>query len=225
MDVRLNVAPLPFPPPEFDDFIEGENNQLLAAGRELANGGGLASSLYVWGGDGCGKTHFLRMLVSQARLNGNVFFISDEAIPSPMPALLVVDDIHDLSANNRLLLFDWQNKIKPDKKYRIVASGNVPPKNLPLGAEINARLAAGLVFCLREIPEKQKRQALMNYAKRRGFDLPEAVINIFLTRLPRDMSSLTAALASLDNFLLAQQKPLTLPLVRLWLRQSIPSLF
>jgi DnaA family protein len=51
-------------------------------------------------------------------------------------------------------------------------------------------------------------------AARRGLRLSDEVVGYLLTRLPRDLSSLNNVLDALDRHSLAQQRPLTLPLVR-----------
>jgi DnaA family protein len=51
-------------------------------------------------------------------------------------------------------------------------------------------------------------------AGRRGLQLRDEAVRYLLTRLPRDLSSLNNVLDALDRHSLAQQRPLTLPLVR-----------
>lgn len=218
MDV-LNISPLPFapPPPEFDDFIEGENRHILSAARALAAGDAAVSSLYVWGGGG--KTALLRATAFKARAHSAAFYVGGGLdIPPPMPGLLATDDVQKLSGENRLLLFDWQNKVRPGADYRIFAAAAAPPAKIGIGEEIAARFCAGLVFRLHEISETEKRRALSRYARRRGFAPPERVLNMLLTRLPRDMTSLTTALSDLDAFLFARALPLTPQSAGKWLR-------
>ena len=222
MDVRPDTPPLPFapPPPDFDDLVEGENRDILAAARALAAGDAVASSLYIWGGGG--KTALLRTTAAGAQRHSRGFYVGgDSDIPPPMPALLAADDIHLISENNRLLLFDWHNKIRPGANYRILAAADAPPSYIGIGEEIAARFYAGLVFRLREISESEKRRALSRYARRRGFVLPEQVINFLLSRLPRDMPSLTAAVADLDAFLLARAMPLNAQSAGKWWRRRV----
>ncbi|MGI9307361.1 MAG: HdaA/DnaA family protein [Gammaproteobacteria bacterium] len=230
MDGRRSPATLPFapPPPEFEDLLEGENYQAVSAVRRMLGGDAGASSVYVWGRRGCGKTHLLRTAAANMRREKRAAFYAGggEEIPPPMPGLLAADDIGDMAGEARLFFFDWQNKLKPDDpRYAILAAGGAPPVQTGIGEEIAARLSAGLVFQLREITEAEKRRALEKYARRRGFALPESVSGMFLARLPRDMTSLIAALADLDNFLLARQKPLTMPLARKWLQSRPPPFF
>lgn len=225
MDARPELLPFAPPPPEFDDLIEGENRQILLAARALALNDGSSSSLYVWGGNGGGKTCLLRAAVCKARESAAAFYVgTTDDIPPPMPGLLALDDVHRMSDDNRLVLFDWQNKIKPGANYRILAAADGPPAQAGVGEEIAARFSAGLVFRLREMSEEEKRRALSRYARSRGFALPEKVLNLLLTRLPRDMTSLTAALADLDSFLLAHQKPLTSHSAGKWLQSRPPPL-
>ena len=57
-------------------------------------------------------------------------------------------------------------------------------------------------------------------AERRGMRLPEEVISFLLTRMRRDLRSLTAVLDQLDRFSLETKRPVTLPLVREALKQE-----
>ena len=222
--------PFPLPPPAFDDFVEGENREALIAVQALADGKSLTPAVYVWGRAGSGKTHLLQATVARARRGGrHAFFISDGPMPPPMPGLLAVDNIEQMNTAAHLQLFDWLNHLKTDNNYAALGSGSAPPLALQdsLGEELATRWSAGLVFQLRELSENEKCRALGRYAERRGFALPDVVVALLMTRLPRDMTSLISALASLDEFLLAQQKPLTLSQARQWLQQwlATPTLF
>ena len=217
----LRFAP---PPPAFDDLIAGDNCEILSAARALAKGDSAALSLYIWGGGG--KTALLRAAATTARKTMSAFYVGGgRDIPPPMPGFLAADDVEKLSAENRLLLFDWQNKIRPGANYRIFAAASSPPTKAGLGEEIAARFCAGLVFRLRDISESDKRQALKKFARRRGFSPPERVLNLLLSRLPRDMTSLTFALSDLDEFLLAREMPLTSQSANKWLRLRLAGLF
>ncbi|MDM5148143.1 DnaA/Hda family protein [Candidatus Persebacteraceae bacterium Df01] len=219
--IHSKLLPFAPPPPEFDDFVEGENRQALRAVRALINNQSSTQSVYLWGGGGCGKTYLLRVAVTAARRNGGraFFCAGDVDIPPPMPGFLATDDIHLLNATSALSLFDWFNVLRQDSGYYILASGDAPVNQITsIGSELAARLAAGLVFHLRELSDDEKGRALARYAERRGFVLPQGVSALFLTRLPRDMTSLITALVDLDHFLLNKQKPLTLSLAHQWLK-------
>ena len=222
MNLVHNLLPLPFSlKPDLEDLIEGENRLAINAIRLLfENERPATRSIYLWGARGCGKTHLLRATVTATRVRHlDAFFVGDnDAIFPPISGLLAIDDIQQLSEKNRLSLFDWQNKTVANRRCRLLMAGDSPPDNLPLGDEIINRLCTGLVFQLREISETEKRHALERYAQRRGFDLPDNVMKSFLDHLPRDMSSLTAAVVNLDQFLLTQKKPLTSQSVHHWLR-------
>lgn len=220
------ILPFPPPPPAFEDLMAGRNGEALAAARAAAaSPSPTAASVYVWGAPGRGKTMLLRAAVTAARDAGQqAFYASGESLPPPMPALLAADDVGALPEAGRLELFDWQNRIRPGSAYRIIAAAECPPSEAGLGDEIAARFAAGLVFRLHDIGEDDKRRALALYARRRGFDLPEQVIAFFLTRLPRDMTSLTEALSDFDRFMFVRRRAPTLPLARQWLEGRSPTL-
>jgi DnaA family protein len=62
---------------------------------------------------------------------------------------------------------------------------------------------------------------LAAYARGRGFELSAEVIDYLLRHGRRDMPSLLAALAALDRFSLAAKRPITVPLLREWLQESL----
>jgi len=60
---------------------------------------------------------------------------------------------------------------------------------------------------------------LMVTAQEKGLALDEEVIEYALTHFQRDMGSLSALLNGLDEFSLEQQKPVSLSLMRQWMKK------
>lgn len=219
------TAPIhfPAPPPQLADFISAGNEEALRAVRAMTAGESADTSLYLWGGQGSGKTHLLHAAAAAARQNGmRVFMPKDGDMPPPVAAFLVVDDVQSLGEESQIALFDWHNRAAQKGGSLLLAAGVVPPPQLPLRGELSARLSGGLVFRLRALGDGDKRRALEVFAGRHYFPLPPEVADLLLTRLPRDMAGLTAALADLDSFMLAEQKPLTIRRANAWLASYRP---
>lgn len=145
-------------------------------------------------------------------------------MPPPLPGVLAIDDVDRLEAAAQTTLLDWHYRATHGSGSYLLLASSLSPAELPLFEELRSRLAAGLVFRLRTLSDTEKRRALVAWAARRGFALPENTAALLLTRLPRNMKSLTAALADLDSFLLTERKPLTLRRVQKWLKRRMEAL-
>jgi DnaA family protein len=59
----------------------------------------------------------------------------------------------------------------------------VPPVDLPLRDDLRTRLGWGHVFALQPLAEDETRAALRRESDRRGFLLPDEVMDYLLTRM------------------------------------------
>jgi DnaA family protein len=100
------------------------------------------------------------------------------------------------------------------------AAGRLPPVDLDLRDDLRSRLAWGLVFALQPLAEDETRAALRREADRRGIFLSDEVMDYLLTRLPRDMGHLMDLLGRLDGFALAEQREVTVPLLKKMLSEE-----
>ena len=55
------------PVPTLDNFVAGENAEVVAALRALARGEGDERFVYLWGGAGSGRTHLLHAVLREWR--------------------------------------------------------------------------------------------------------------------------------------------------------------
>ena len=228
MGGATKMLPFDTAPLALSDFVIGDNDEIISTIIQLTEGALGETSVYLWGAPGSGKSHLLRAACLKAkRASIGAYFVSPQreaidngnsVIPPSLPGLLAVDDIGILSSSAQMDLFNWHTASRPGKY--LLAAGETAPGELPLRKELTTRLAGGLVFRLRPLGDDDKNRALAACAARRGFNLPEEVSALLLSRLPRNMNSLIAALDDLDSFLLAQQKPLTPRRVHAWLRQK-----
>lgn len=218
------------PPPALSDFVVGANDEILTAVRALAERRSDESSIYIWGDAGAGKSCLLAAAARHARACGlPTYYVKisppDAApVPPPVEGLLAVDNINLSPPATQITLFDWHNHASAHRRQYLLATGDAAPNELPIREELATRLSGGMVFRLLALDDEQKQRALASYAQRRGFHLPPEVARLLLSRLPRNMHSLEAALNDLDNFLLTRQKPLTSRRVAAWLMSRMPQL-
>ncbi len=188
---QLALEISPPPQPTLDNFVPGANAELVARLREFQAGNFPDAILYLWGEPGSGKTHLLRAC---AGANG-------------------VDDVEKLDEAAQIDLFNAINEAR-QSGGKVLAGGNAPPAQLPLREDLKSRLAWGLVYELKPLNDEERASYLRSEAARRGLQLPEDVIAYLLTRMRRDLRSLTAILDRLDQFSLETKRPITLPMLR-----------
>lgn len=223
-----SILPFATAPPALSDFVVGENDEILTAVRALAERRLGESSIYIWGDAGTGKSCLLWAACHHARARGlPTYYVKnspspDATVPPPVEGMLAVDNVNLSPEAAQITLFDWHNRAHAQRRQSLLATGNAAPNELPIREELATRLAGGLVFRLLGLDDDKKQQALASYAQRRGFHLPPEVAQLLLSRLPRNMHSLEAALNDLDDFLIARQKPLTLRRATAWLMLRMP---
>jgi DnaA family protein len=188
---QLALEISPPPQPTLDNFVPGTNAELLAKLREFRAGAFPEVILYLWGEPGSGKSHLL------AACGGAT----------------VADDVDRLDQPAQIALFNAINEAR-QSGGRVLAAGNAPPSQLPLREDLKSRLAWGLVYQVKPPSDEERAQYLRAEAGRRGMRLPEDVVSYLLTRMRRDLRSLTGVLDQLDRYSLETQRPVTLPLLR-----------
>ena len=171
--------------------MPGANAELLARLREIQAGKFAENVLYLWGEAGSGKSHLLRAC---AGLNP-------------------VDDVEKQDEASQIGLFNRINEAR-QSGGTILAAGNAPPAQLPLREDLKSRLAWGLVYQIKPLTDEERSVFLRGEAERRGMHLPDEVISYLLTRMRRDLRSLTSILDRLDQASLELKRPITLPLLR-----------
>lgn len=209
----------------FGNFYAGPNAAALHA-LEL----GLEPFLYLWGGDGSGRSHLLQAAchaVSEA--GGLCAYLPLAECAAMLPellegmeemSLLCLDDIEYVAGNRgwELALFHLYNRMR-DGGRRMVVAGNAAPAALGIELpDLVSRLGWGPVFQLQPLSDEQKSAALRLRARQRGMELSVEVADYLLNHASRDMHDLYALLERLDEGSLAAQRKLTIPFVRGFIR-------
>ena len=213
----LDIMPLPLP--TLENFQPGRNAELLHMLTGIVSGREQDRFVYLWGNPGSGKSHLLqasaaaytqsnRKAVYCCTQNGSEFMFD-----SGMDCI-AIDDVDRLDAAGQIALFNLYNRLRDDGQTFLLLSGAVAPVYLDLRQDLVTRLGWGLVFQVHELTEEEKIQAMKTHAADRGFDIPQEICLYLLRHGRRDLLSLMMTLDALDRYSLAQQRPVTIPLLR-----------
>jgi DnaA-homolog protein len=209
------------PARSFESYLAGANRAALDHLQQL---GRPAAPTYLWGPSGCGKSHLLAALAGRWQAGGASVGAFDAGSPLPWdydPAwtAILLDDCEALDAARQQAAFALLVEAATHG-VPWVAAGRLPPVDLPLRDDLRTRLAWGLVFALEPLPEAAVRAVLRRAADARGIFLSDEVMDYLLTRFERDLTHLAALLDRLDEFALAHQRTVTVPLVRRMLAEE-----
>ena len=205
----------------FDSFLPGDNAMALQQLRDVGPG---SAPLYLWGPQGCGKTHLLKAMALERRgLGGTLgWFAPSDITPWAFDeswSLLVLDDCEGLSAVQQQAAFalfvEATTHCVP-----VAAAGHMPPVDLPLRDDLRSRLGWGHVFALQVLSEPERRAVLRQEADARGIFLSDEVMAFMLNRFSRDLGSLMQLLDNLDQYALQTQRAITIPLIKLMLESE-----
>ena len=204
------------PAPTIDNFVTGGNAEVLAALRALVSAAATEHFIYLWGVSGSGRSHLLRGVLHAFATAGRSVCLYGTGM-SPVvddPATVVgVDDVERLDPQAQINLFNVFTNLK-DSGGVLLVTGDRPPAQLQLRADLLTRLAWGLIYEVHPLSEADLRAAVLDYAAARGFMLPPEVADYLLVRVPRDLSSLRALVDTLDRVSLEQKRAVTVPLAR-----------
>ncbi len=184
------------------------------------------SFIYLWGGNGSGKSHLLQAACHAVSEHGGSAAYLPMRELSAMPpqllegmeqmALVCIDDLESVAGNTawEQALFHLYNRVR-DGGRRLVVAGQASPSALGLSLpDLISRLSWGPVYQLQALEDTEKADALRLRASQRGMEMPVEVANYLLNHAPRDMHALFALLDELDEVSLAAQRKLTIPFVR-----------
>ena len=194
-------------------FLPGANQELLHQLESLSKRELNTPCLYMWGDKGAGKSHLLHATLEAAKAQGRMLSKA-EPIPQCMAdCLIAIDDLEQWSEEQHRQLFVLFNESTRLGSQLLVAS-RIPIKQLRIREDLRTRLASGLVYQLHVLPDEEKPEALLAYARAQGFRLSSEVIAYLFTHGRRDLPSLLAILRALDRYSLTHKRLITLPLLR-----------
>jgi len=128
--------------PTLDNFVAGDNVELLATLHALAAGQARERFIYLWGESGSGKSHLLEAVANAAQAHGI------DAVCSHVPSecsgfrLVALDDADRLDEAAQIDLFNLYNRLR-DGDGCLLASGAQPPAQLAVRPDLATRLGWG----------------------------------------------------------------------------------
>lgn len=200
----------------FDSYFPGPNAEALAAVRDPGE------RLYLYGPDGCGRTHLLQALCRERQ--GSYLPLADLRDYGPEvlegsgdAALLCLDDLDAVIGDRAwaLALLRLLDARRSQRAPVTVIAAGAPPDRLALDLpDLRTRLAACAVHGLRPLDDGERRELLRLRAAARGLALPDEVGRWLLHTQARGTGELLDALDRLDRAALTAKRRLTLPLAQ-----------
>lgn len=208
--------------PSLQNFSAGANEAALAHLKLWLGHTGTSRRSpvpsYLWGGNGCGKTHLLKaMRVALQEQGACVGWLDASSQMAPefdeSWACVLMDDVHAFSTAQQQLAFNWFVHAQT-LQMAVLASGSLPPADLKLRDDLRTRLGGGHVFALQALSEPERRAVLRQAADARGVALSDEVMDFMLTRFSRDLGSLMELLKLMDGYALQTHRAITIPLIK-----------
>ncbi|MBU1237398.1 MAG: DnaA regulatory inactivator Hda [Gammaproteobacteria bacterium] len=206
----------PEQPPTLDNFVAGTNTELLSRLRSLA-GSRSYEAVYLWGPEGCGKSHLLAATVAAATGHRPAAFFAGADvgadIAAPTRTLLAIDDVQHLGDAAQVALFRIFNAARL-AGLTLILAGDEPPARLALREDLRTRIGQAMIYEMKPLSDEEKSAALARHALMRGMKVDASLVRYLLSHGRRDLPSLMAVLDSLDQATLEHQRPATLPLLK-----------
>src|SRR6185295_2698057 len=137
--------------PTLENFVEGRNGELAQRLRELAAGAARERCVYLWGAEGCGRTHLLKATVDAMQRTGLAAAYVGCDAGAPWPEGLdgmdgvALDDVERAGERVQGAAFHLYNVLREHDRV-LLAAGAVPPTQLGLREDLMTRLSWGLVY-------------------------------------------------------------------------------
>jgi DnaA family protein len=206
------------------NFVAGPNGETVAA-LTGCGGASVFTALWLMGEDGAGKSHLLQGACHAAAARG----LGTAYLPATLRSVgcevldglgelgvVAIDDVAQWLGEARLeeaLLGLYQQLF--DRSATLLVAATCAPAELTFALpDLGSRLRAAQVHRLLPLQDSDRAQALRNWAAQRGLELGDDVLTFIMRRLPRRMDELRAVFQQLDAGALAQQRRLTVPLVK-----------
>jgi len=208
----------------FESFYPAGNETLVREIKALLRGRRSQPTLFIWGTQGCGKTHLLNACCYAAQQQNRLHFYlpisantCGESLGRLNPQTLIcIDDLQNAAGNTGLqeaLLSLYERTTSGGGA--VIAGSALPLGRIALGLkDLESRLTSGGIFNLCMLKDQDKQKAFKLRANRRGFKISDKVMNFIMTHYDRDMAALFALLERIDSASLAEKRKITVPFVK-----------
>jgi len=214
----------------FEDFVTGPNKAVVEALKHMPDEPG--SHIFLYGGEGSGKTHLLNALCHEFReRQGRAFYLALKRLPKDAIEslhglekldLVCVDDLHLIAGDKAWeeALFHCFNRIK-EARGRLLVSSRIRLSGLNLGLpDLASRLSWGLRLPLVPLEDQDKLAVINLHSNALGLSLSEEVQHYLLKHHDRSMVALLKTVENLQQAALTNKRRITIPLAREVLRAA-----
>lgn len=231
----MRQIPLPISLPEraiFDNYLATDNLLLFNALKDVFSPIYHDQQVFLWSNYRVGKTHLLQAVCHlAASKNKQIAYIPLQELAASDPAILddlegldavCIDDVH-LVVGEQLWatqLFRLINACR-DKNTVLIISSAEHPREMSLPFEdLRSRLVWGAVFHVKRLSDSDLLSSVYARAKEKGLDFPVDAAEYLVKRFTRDTAELLEFLDQLDHESMAQQRRITIPLIKSVLAQD-----
>lgn len=212
----------------FDNFVVGNNQELIDRLRDVTLGEPVDTAItFVTGESGNGKSHLLNACCNLANdSNTTAIYIDLDAIDSLQPDmmegleqfhLICIDNIDAILLDRdwEVAVFDLINRVLEMAVGHILMTAQKMPKLMSFRLpDLASRLVWGQCMSIQPLKDEDRLLLIKTIAANAGLRLSDELANFLITRLPRDLHSLTKAMQSLDAGSLQAKRKLTIPFAK-----------
>lgn len=212
----------------FDNFVVGDNEELIERLREVTLGETVDTAItFVTAESGNGKTHLLNACCNLAKDNNTTAAYvdldsADTLKPEMMEGLeqyhlICIDNIDAILLDREweVAIFDLINRVLEMGFGHIVMTAQKMPKLMSFRLpDLASRLVWGQCMSIKPLQDEFRMALIKMMAHNAGLKLSDELANFLMTRLPRDLHSLTEAMRSLDESSLQAKRKLTIPFAK-----------
>jgi DnaA-homolog protein len=208
----------------FASFYRGPNADVVEQLLDLSPAP-RSPAVWLYGPIGAGKTHLLQAVCGRAgeqKLTAAYIPLADSVFtPSALTgceslSFVCLDDFDRVVGQSawERAVFRLYTELEDSGGRLLIAAMSTPAASGIALKDLESRLTAGAVLRLQPLSDEEQMSALSLRAAQLGMELTQEAAQFLIRRLPRDMTTLCAALDTLDRASLASQRRLTVPFVR-----------
>ncbi|WP_446831565.1 CDP-alcohol phosphatidyltransferase family protein [Candidatus Foliamicus sp.] len=213
----------------FENFYNGSNAEVVSALKGFVEQEA-GPPLWLWGAPATGKTHLLLATVraatdaglSAAYMPAHAGFKPDALDALRKIELLCIDDAHRLAGAPDVedAMGGLCRALERRGARLVLAAASTPAGAGYRRDDMRTRLASGQIWKLAPLTDEERLEAIRLRVRSRGITLPEATARFLLRRVRRNPSDVFVLVDRLAALAAARSKQLTVPFVRLALRED-----
>jgi len=212
---------------QLGNFVPGANGELMQALAQETPG---FAGFWIFGAQGSGRSHLLRGSCMRAQERSiTVSYVGctdyrddDRGLRAALHhaeqfgELVAVDDVGGIAGRRDLesrLMNVYQRLLEGRGRLLVTAARPAQALDFVL-PDLGSRMRSLQHYQIQGLQDEDKVKVLVQRARNRGYELPPAVLDYWLARGPRGLGALLTDLETLDKASLAQQRKVTIPLLK-----------